>query len=73
MNQKIALAFAIQLFEEDTFDDLFTIACNKLGASCNVALLFRKEDRHRHFRLGHLCDEEWVQYYLDFDFYRLFR
>jgi len=32
MNQKIALAFAIQLFEEDTFDDLFIIACNKLGA-----------------------------------------
>jgi len=73
LETKITLAFAIQLFEEDTFDDLFIITCNKLEAPCNVALLCRKEDRHRHFRLGHLCNEEWVQHYLDFDFHRLFR
>ncbi|XP_032677836.1 putative nuclease HARBI1 [Odontomachus brunneus] len=76
MNQKtnVALALAIQLFEEETFDDdLLIIACSKLGAVCNVSLLFRKEDRQRHFRLGQLCGEEWIQYYLDFDFHRLFR
>ncbi|XP_018402043.1 PREDICTED: putative nuclease HARBI1 [Cyphomyrmex costatus] len=71
---KVALALAIQLFEGDSFDnDLLTIACSKSRTVCNIAMLFQKEDIQQHFRLGYLCGEEWVRYYLDFDFQRLFR
>ncbi|XP_018357331.1 PREDICTED: uncharacterized protein LOC108757419 [Trachymyrmex cornetzi] len=54
---KVALALAVQLFEGDTFDD------DLLTIACSKSGA----------ALGHLCGEEWIQYYLDFDFHQLFR